>query len=411
MNERIKKLYQEAGELHKQATDILNEFGDKPMPADKSTQVDRLFDDMDAKIAEAKGLEEQAQRQARGVAAGRDLAEPTNRLGAGQTPAAQKDTSPEAEFQMKAFLKAVKGGEKSLSQAELKALQASDDPSGGYLTVPQQMVNGIIQFVNDAVFVRQLATVYQVPTAQSLGAAALDTDLSDPDWTSELATGNADAIAPFGKRELHPNPLAKRILISRKLLRQAPNVEAIVRERLGYKFAVAQEKGFLTGHGAGQPLGLFTASTDGISTARDVTAANATTVVPDDFVNAFYTMKPQYMARGQWLLHRDVVKMLRKVKDGDGSYIWQPGLTGGQPSTILDRPFFMSEYAPNTLTSGKYVALFGDFSFYWVADSLNMEMQVLTELYALTNQNAYIGRMETDGMPVLEEAFVRVKLA
>ncbi len=72
---------------------------------------------------------------------------------------------------------------------------------------------------------------------------------------------------------------------------------------------------------------------------------------------------------------------------------------------------YESEYAPNTFTTGLYVGLLGDLSYYWIADALSMTVQRLEELYAATNQVGFIGRLETDGMPVLEEAFVRVKLA
>jgi HK97 family phage major capsid protein len=71
----------------------------------------------------------------------------------------------------------------------------------------------------------------------------------------------------------------------------------------------------------------------------------------------------------------------------------------------------MSEYAPNTFTASQYVGILGDFSYVWIADSLQMEMQRLEELFASTNQVGLIGRLESDGMPVLSEAFVRVKLA
>jgi len=78
---------------------------------------------------------------------------------------------------------------------------------------------------------------------------------------------------------------------------------------------------------------------------------------------------------------------------------------------LLSFPFRVSEFAPNTFTTGLYVGILGDFSNYWIADSLAMELQRLVELYAETNQVGLIGRLESDGMPVLEEAFVRVKLA
>jgi HK97 family phage major capsid protein len=82
----------------------------------------------------------------------------------------------------------------------------------------------------------------------------------------------------------------------------------------------------------------------------------------------------------------------------------------GEPDRILNIPAYISEYAPNTFTTGQYVAILGDFSNYWIADSMDMAFQRLVELYAETNQVGLIGRLESDGMPVLEEAFVRVKL-
>ena len=83
----------------------------------------------------------------------------------------------------------------------------------------------------------------------------------------------------------------------------------------------------------------------------------------------------------------------------------------GEPDTILNRPLNMSEYVPNTFTTGLYVGMFGDLSKYWIADALDLQVQRLIELYAETNQDGFIGRMESDGMPVLAEAFARVKLA
>ena len=95
---------------------------------------------------------------------------------------------------------------------------------------------------------------------------------------------------------------------------------------------------------------------------------------------------------------------------GTGGYLWYPSVREGEPDRLLGLPMDVSEYAPNTFTSALYVGILGDFSNYWIADSLALEMQRLVELYATTNQVALIGRMESDGMPVLEEAFVRVKL-
>jgi HK97 family phage major capsid protein len=300
-----------------------------------------------------------------------------------------------------------------LQSKETRDLQATINTQGGYLVAPQQFVASLIQAVDNLVFMRGLATKYQVNNAESLGAPSLDTDVADPDWTAEVGTVSADTSLALGKRELHPHQLTKLVKVSMKLLRQAAiNPENLVMERLAYKFAVTEENAFLNGNGAGQPLGVFTASAAGISTGRDVSTGNTSTAIQTDgLMEAFHTLKGQYWGTAQWIFHRDAVKQIRKLKDGDGQYIFSPGIVGGFPNTILGRPYSISEYAPNTFTTGLYVGIIGDFSKYWIADALNMEVQRLNELYAATSQVGFIGRSETDGMPVLEEAFVRVKLA
>lgn len=297
---------------------------------------------------------------------------------------------------------------------ETRALQADVDISGGFLVAPQQMIQSLIKFKDNLVFMRALATVYPVVGAGSLGAASLDADPADSDWTAEIATGSEDSTMAFGKRELFPHPSAKLIKVSRTLLqRSAMSAEQLVNDRLGYKFAVTEEKGFLTGTGANQPLGVFTASASGVPTTQDVSTDNTTTnLTADGLINAKFNLKAPYLAspKLRWIFHRSVVRNIRKLKDGNGQYLWTAGL-GGTPDTILEVPYAMSEYAPSTFTTGLYVGIIGDFSFYWIADAMKLEIQRLSELYAATNQIGFIGRMETDGMPVLAEAFTRVKLA
>jgi HK97 family phage major capsid protein len=297
---------------------------------------------------------------------------------------------------------------------ERRDIQANLDTAGGFTVAPQQFVASLIQAVDNAVFMRSLANVMTVTSAESLGIFSMTADVSDPTWTSELATGAADSALTFGKRELRPHPLAKRILISNKLLRaSALDMEGFVRGRFAYKFGVAQESAFMTGTGFQQPLGVFTASADGISTSRDVSTGNTTTSMTfDGIMEAKFTLKPQYWSRARWIFHRDGIKQLAKLKDGEGNYIWQMGnVQIGQPDRLLGVPVLLSEYAPNTFTTGLYTGIIGDFNNYWIADALDMQVQRLVELYAATNQIGLIARLETDGAPVLEEAFVRVKLA
>lgn len=296
---------------------------------------------------------------------------------------------------------------------EERALQMDSDTAGGYTVQSEAFVAQLIKAVDDATFMRSLATTFSFPKAESMGAPALDNDPADSDWTAELLTGDEDTTMSFGKRELRPHPTAKLMKVSKKLVRaSALNIDSLVTGRLGYKVGITEEKAFLNGNGNNRPLGVFTASAQGISTGRDVSTGNTITEIRGDgLIEAKYTLKGNYWGRSRWIFHRDGVKQIRKLKDGEGQYIWRPGLQGDRGDTILDIPVLMSEYAPSTFTTGLYVGIVGDFSNYWINDALDMSIQVLVELYAATNQNGYIIRKETDGMPVLEEAFVRVKLA
>lgn len=406
MEAKIRELRQQRAQLIAQARAILDQADaeERGLTEEEQNQYDAIMNDVTEMTADIERREQQ-------LALERALEQPADPL------RPDPDGGPEdrvAEFQREQRAQLVRflRDPDSPNRIQLRALQADADIYGGYLVTPVQFVQDLIQAVDNLVYIRQWATTHQVATAASLGAPSLDNDPADPTWTAELAIGSEDSTMSFGKRELYPHPLAKYIKVSRKLLRMVPDVEGLVRDRLGYKFSVTMENAYLNGSGSNQPLGVFTASDDGIGTARDVSTGNTDTEIRfDGLIEAKYTLKPQYWPKAKWLFHRDGVKQIAKLKDGEGQYIWRESVRVGEPDRILGSPSFMSEYAPNTFTTGLYVGIFGDFSFYWIADALDMDMQRLDELYAATNQVGFVGRMESDGMPVLAEAFVRVKLA
>lgn len=296
---------------------------------------------------------------------------------------------------------------------EFRAMQTDLDVSGGYLAAPEQFVAELIQNVDDAHVVRQLSRKFSLKKSVSLGAPSLDTDLSAFSWGSEIGTPTFDSSLALGKRALNPHPANAAIKVSRTLIRlSAINVVDLVRERLTEAMANGEGTAFLTGSGSNQPLGIFTASADGISTGRDVSTGNSSTNI--SFDNAIYVetaLKAAYRANASWIMHRNVERNYRLLKDGEGRYIWQPSVVVGKPSTILGYPIFLDEDAPSTFSGSGYMSILGDFSQYWIADALDMELQRLDELYAETNQVGFIARFNVDGMPVKEEAFSRSQLA
>ena len=416
----------------------------RPLTAEERATYDRIEADVDSKGEEVETLEGDARRRERSTELAEELKASRGRKVGATTLVPRKtgdgtvpDETVEAAIRRKmsegcsyrealGFIVEERKAKRSdvvskycihgwngLNDGERADLQVDNETSGGYMVVPEEFVARLIKFVDDRVYIRQISTVLPLTNADSIGVPTLENDPADADWTSELLIGGTDTTMSVGKRALQPKPLAKLLQVSRTLLRKSViPAESLVRDRLGYKFAITEEKTFMTGSGAQQPLGVFTASADGIPTTRDVSTANTTTAVTaDGLINAKFNQKSQYMASPnlRWVFHRTVVRDIRKLKDGNGQYLWQAGLAG-TPDSILEVPYLMSEYAPNTMTTGLYVGIIGDFTWYWIAESLRFELQRLDELYAATNEVGFVGRMELDAAPVLAEAFTRVTL-
>lgn len=299
-----------------------------------------------------------------------------------------------------------------LPNVNKRDLQLSDGPKGGYIAPPPQFVAGLLMAMDADLFFRQpgFATVITLNSTEGY-EASLDADPEDGEWTTEVKELTDDDTMAFGRRELKPTRLAKGIKVSNQMLQLVPSSESLVLERLRYKYGVTQEKGFMTGSGSKQPLGVYTASDLGIPTSRDVSSGNTTTAITyDGLRNAKYSVKNKYWRNCRWIFHQDGVKQIANIEDTLGYPILSESVREGEPDTLLGRPYYMSEFNPNTFTTGQYVGVFGDFSFYHIADSLTMTIQRLVELYSRTNQIGFHANMYTDGMPVLGEAFARVKL-
>ena len=122
------------------------------------------------------------------------------------------------------------------------------------------------------------------------------------------------------------------------------------------------------------------------------------------------SLRPQYRNKAVWVLHTDILKDIMKLKDGENRYLWQPALKDGEPSTLLGLPVIESEHAPSAKTGGSYVAVLGDLSHYWFAYWKGIDITVLNEKYAGTNQVGFLGHTLADGQPTLPAAFARLKI-
>lgn len=300
-------------------------------------------------------------------------------------------------------------------RAQHRDLQVDNDQQAGILVPPVEFVKEILKDFDDEVMVRRLARVVTVRQAKALGIFKRLGKVSTFRWGSELGAPSKDTTLRFGARELHPHDAVGEIVVSRPWLKQSDmNPEAIIREELARDAGELMEQGFLTGSGAGnEPLGVFTASPDGISTARDVSTGNtATAVTLNGLRAAKYALKPAWWKTASWMGGRTFHEQISALAYGDGRPIFKESDRVGEPDRVLNLPIVLDEWCPSTFTTGLYVGILGDWARgYMIADALDPEIERFDDsAYARTNQVGFIARLKTDGMPVLEEAFVRVKL-
>jgi HK97 family phage major capsid protein len=406
----IKELLEARAQLIKQARELHEKVdGEKrSMNSEEKEQFDKLMSD-------ASDLYDEAERRKKLQLAEDSLEKNFDDGVSGGADPEGRSSDEEKERRNAAWDRFLRHGPAGLQgqEVEFRAIQADDNVGGGFLVAPEQFVSRLIQDIDDMLFIEQKATKFQVPNAESLGVPTLDDDLSDTDWTGEISTVNEDSGLGFGKRQLRPHPMAKLTKVSRTLLRKSIlPIQQIVSERMAYRMRRPRENAFLNGSGVNQPLGVFTASDDGIGTSRDVSTGNTTTAPTfDGLIECKFGLKHEYWPMASWLFHPDCLKILVKIKNSDGDYIWRESVSAGEPDTLLGMPVDLSRLTPNTFSTGQYVGLLAVWQYYWIADALDMSVQVLNELYAPTNQVGYIARLESDGMPVKAEAFSRVKLA
>lgn len=274
-------------------------------------------------------------------------------------------------------------------------LQEGVDADGGYL-VPEEYDKRIIDTLKEDNIMRGLATTITTSGEHKINIAATKPAAA---WIEE---GEALVFsdAKFAQTLLDAHKLHVAIKITEELLYDnAFNLENYIITEFGKAMANAEEDAFLNGDGSGKPLGLFTA-TGGGTVANTLTAA----VKADDMLDLIYALKRPYRKNAKFILNDQTLLALRKLKDNNGAYMWQPSYQAGEPDKILGYDVFTSAYAPANAIS------FGDYSYYNIGDRGTRSMQELRELYAGNGMIGYVVKERVDGKLVLPEAVQILKL-
>ncbi len=311
--------------------------------------------------------------------------------------AEEKTGRASAEYR-KAFWNAMRTrGNEGLDMSVKNALQIGTDSEGGYL-VPDEFERTLVEALEDENIFRRLANVIttssgdrKIPVVASKGTAS---------WIDEEGA-IPESDDSFGQVSIGAYKLGTLIKVSEELLNDSVfNLETYISREFARRIGNKEEESFFGGDGSGKPTGIL-AATGGAQLG--VTTAGATAITLDEVLDLFYSLKAPYRNKAVFVMNDSTVKAIRKLKDSQGQFLWQPSIQAGTPDTILNRPLYTSAYVPAIAAAAKTVA-FGDFSYYWVADRQGRVFKRLNELYAATGQVGFIATQRVDGKLILPEA-------
>ena len=277
------------------------------------------------------------------------------------------------------------------------ALQIGTDSEGGYL-VPDEYERTLLEALEEENIFRQMAKVIKtssgdrkIPVVASKGTAS---------WIDEEGA-YPESDDSFGQVSIGAYKLGTMIKVSEELLNDSVfDLQSYISREFARRIGAKEEEAFFTGDGKGKPLGVLAAA-GGAETG--VTAASATAVTADELMDLYYSLKSPYRKKSVWVLNDSTIKAIRKLKDNNGQYLWQPSLTAGVPDMILGRPIKTSAYMPAMAAGAKTIA-FGDFSYYWIADRQGRSFKRLNELFAASGQVGFLASQRVDGKMILAEA-------
>ena len=361
----------------------------------------QTYDRMEADI---KTLSDQIERRKRADELEEAMSRPvrdTLRTSIGGGENREKSGRASDEYR-EAFWKAMRMGNTGVTPEIRNALEVGTDSEGGYL-VPEEFERTLIMALDENNIFRKFAKKITtggdrlIPTLETRGTASwIDEEVSYP-----------ESDVSFGQKTLGAYKLATLIKISDELLADSAfNMSAFIASEFGRRMGRAEEEAFFTGNGTNKPTGILDATN---GAAAGVTAAATNAITFNEIIDLYHSLKSPYRPKAIFIVNDDTVKNLRKIKDQNGQFVWQPSVSAGTPDMLLGHAVYTSEFMPK-MAAGNAAMLFGDLSNYWIADRGAYSFKRLNELYAATGQVGFRGSKRVDGKLILNEAVKTLKM-
>lgn len=267
-------------------------------------------------------------------------------------------------------------------------LQEGVDADGGYL-VPEEYDSRLIETLKEENIMRSLATTISTSGQHKINVAASDPAAAWIDEGGALNFGDSK----FAQVLLDAHKLHVAIKVTEELLYDSAfNLESYILSSFGQALANAEEDAFLNGDGTGKPTGIFH-KTNGGTFLKDIPAIKS-----DDMIDLIHSLKRPYRKNASFIMNDKTVSSIRKLKDNNGAYIWQPSYQQNEPDRILGYPVYTSAFAPENAIA------FGDYRYYNIGDRGTRSFKELTELFAGNGMIGFVAKERVDGKLVLKEA-------
>ena len=381
---RVQELIEKRAKVWETAKNFVDTHEDKN--GNLSAEDKETYSRMEAEIEE---LTNSIERQQRAERREQELSKPVNSPITGKPykdePQGEVKTGRASDEYKKAMLTALRSNFRQVSNV----LQEGVDADGGYL-VPEEYDHRLIDVLTEENIMRGIATKITTSGEHKINIAATKPAAAWIEEGEALSFGDAT----FEQKILDAHKLHVAIKITEELLYDnAFGLENYIITEFGKALANAEEDAFLNGDGVGKPTGIFD-KTKGGESIGTLTAA----LKSDDILDLIYKLKRPYRKNASFIMNDATLAQIRKLKDNNGQYLWQPSYQANEPDKILGYNIRTSAFAPTDAIA------FGDYKYYNIGDRGSRSFKQLIELFAGIGMIGYVAKERVDGLLILPEA-------
>lgn len=399
MTASVQALREQRSELAKEARNILDTKTGKDWNAEAKAKVDEIY-------AKIDGVDEQLERLDRVIKIEDSLEQRAKPL-ADKSGRSVDEEAAKLEAEKGIFNTWARGGVESLSDDQRTRVKARQDEarriygaqtvgtgsSGGYL-VPRDFSATMLERMATFGGMREVATVIQTDGGNSIDYPTVDETGQEGEIVAESTAASAGDIT-FGTTSIDAYKYSSKIVVVPiELLQDARvDIEPFINVSLARRIARVTNRHFTVGDGTNKPRGAVVAAAVGKTGANGQTAS----VTYDDLVDLEHSVDPAYRTEARLMFHDGTLKILKKLKDGQGRPLWRPGVTGGDPNDVLGYGYTINQHMATMAASARSI-LFGDFKKYVIRDVMAVTLfRFADSVYMSKGQVGFLAWSRHDG--------------